>query len=93
MYIFAPGNGEMPEWSNGADSKSVELLMWFLGFESISLRHVESQEATTIGQILQDQILAGFFLFWGIVKTSAEKALKQVAEYPNRYLKTLHPIR
>lgn len=46
-----------------------------------------------IGQILQDQILAGFFLFWGIVKTSAEKALKQVAEYPNRYLKTLHPIR
>ncbi len=62
-------------------------------FESLSLRHVESQEATTIGQILQDQILAGFFLFWGIVKTSAEKALKQVAEYPNRYLKTLHPIR
>lgn len=62
-------------------------------FCSLSLRHVESQEATTIGQILQDQILAGFFLFWGIVKTSAEKALKQVAEYPNRYLKTLHPIR
>jgi hypothetical protein len=59
----------------------------------LSLRHVESQEATAIGQILQDQILAGFFLFWGIVKTSAEKALKQVAEYPNRYLKTLHPIR
>ena len=88
MYIFAPGNGEMPEWSNGADSKSVELLMWFLGFESLSLRHVESQEATAIGQIL-----AGFFLFGGIVKTSAEKALKQVAEYPNRYLKTLHPIR
>ena len=79
----------MPEWSNGADSKSVELLMWFLGFESLSLRHVESQEATAIGQILQDQILAGFFLFLGIVKTSAEK----VAEYPNRYLKTLHPIR
>uniref|UniRef100_UPI00259B6255 hypothetical protein n=1 Tax=uncultured Alistipes sp. TaxID=538949 RepID=UPI00259B6255 len=60
---------------------------------SLSLRHVESQEATAIGQILQDQILAGFFLFGGIVKTSAEKALKQVAEYPNRYLKTLHPIR
>lgn len=39
MYIFAPGNGEMPEWSNGADSKSVELLMWFLGFESLSLRN------------------------------------------------------
>ncbi len=62
-------------------------------FCSLSLRHVESQEATAIGQILQDQILAGFFLFWGIVKTSAKKALKQVAEYPNRYLKTLHPIR
>ena len=64
-----------------------------VGFKNLSLRHVESQEATAIGQILQDQILAGFFLFGGIVKTSAEKALKQVAEYPNRYLKTLHPIR
>jgi len=28
-----------------------------------------------------------------MVKNNAEKALKQVAEYPNRYLKTLHPIR
>ena len=83
----------MAEWSNAVDSKSIVLLSGYLGFESLSLRHVESQEATTIGQILQDQILAGFFLFWGIVKTSAEKALKQVAEYPNRYLKTLHPIR
>lgn len=42
-------------------------------FCSLSLRHVESQEATAIGQILQDQILAGFFLFWGIVKTSAKR--------------------
>lgn len=30
--------GELPEWSNGADSKSVELLMWFRGFESLALR-------------------------------------------------------
>ncbi len=63
----------MPEWSNGADSKSVELLMWFLGFESLSLRHVESQEATTTGQILQGQILAGFFLFWGYRQKQREK--------------------
>lgn len=83
----------MPEWSNGADSKSVELLMWFLGFESLSLRHVESQEATTIGQNLQNQMFAGFFFFGGIVKNSAKKALKQVAEYPNRYLKVLPPLR
>ena len=83
MYIFAPGNGEMPEWSNGADSKSVELLMWFLGFESLSLRHVESQEATAIGQILQDQILAGFFLFQGMAENSLKPVPEQVAEPEN----------
>lgn len=83
----------MTELAEGARLEIVCAPKAYLGFESLSLRHVESQEATAIGQILQDQILAGFFLFWGIVKTSAEKALKQVAEYPNRYLKTLHPIR
>ena len=83
----------MTELAEGARLEIVCAPKEYLGFESLSLRHVESQEATTTGQILQDQILAGFFLFWGIVKTSAEKALKQVAEYPNRYLKTLHPIR
>ena len=36
MFNFAPG--EMPEWSNGADSKSVVLLRWDRGFESLFLR-------------------------------------------------------
>ena len=36
--IFASAIGELPEWSIGADSKSVEPLMWFLGFESLTLR-------------------------------------------------------
>lgn len=30
--------GKLPEWSIGADSKSAELLMWFLGFESLTFR-------------------------------------------------------
>ncbi len=35
---FAAKSGELPEWSNGADSKSVDLLMWVRGFESLALR-------------------------------------------------------
>ena len=30
--------GEVPEWSNGLDSKSSELRKWFRGFESLLLR-------------------------------------------------------
>ncbi len=37
VIIFVPG--KLPEWSNGTDSKSVELRMWFLGFESLTFRH------------------------------------------------------
>ena len=35
----------MAEWSNAADSKSVVLLLWDRGFESLSLR----QELTPVG--------------------------------------------
>ncbi|GEM_PF-3651153 len=34
--IFAPG--ELPEWSNGADSKSVDPHSRVRGFESLTLR-------------------------------------------------------
>ena len=39
IYNFAKKIGEMPEWSNGAVSKTVELLKQFRGFESPSLRN------------------------------------------------------
>ena len=39
----------MPEWSNGADSKSVVLLMWDRGFESLFLRKTKSLVAQATG--------------------------------------------
>lgn len=32
--------GEMAEWSNAVDSKSIVLFTGYLGFESLSLRHL-----------------------------------------------------
>jgi hypothetical protein len=39
---FLTPHGEVPEWSNGLDSKSSELRKWFRGFESLPLRHVKT---------------------------------------------------
>ena len=38
FYICGLESGELPEWSNGADSKSVDLHLWVRGFESLALR-------------------------------------------------------
>ena len=56
VIIFVPG--KLPEWSNGADSKSVELLMWFLGFESLTFRHDECRLAKIAGLFLSAAVRA-----------------------------------
>ncbi len=38
LVRITSSNGEMPEWSNGTVSKTVDLGNWVRGFESLSLR-------------------------------------------------------
>jgi hypothetical protein len=52
-------------------------------FESRPLRQVWSRQAATKRQILQDQILAGFFLFQGMAENSLKPVPEQVAEPEN----------
>jgi hypothetical protein len=45
LIIYDHKIGEMPEWSNGAVSKTAVLGNWDRGFESLSLRQKNNQPA------------------------------------------------
>ena len=44
----------MAEWSNAVDSKSIVLLSGYLGFESLSLRHLQ-QSPLYAGFVVNDE--------------------------------------
>ena len=45
LLLYIGSNGEMAEWSNAVDSKSIVLFTGYPGFESLSLRQFDQKDA------------------------------------------------